>query len=524
MPLHNLSIHAMKTNERALVANIVHLTATAVSVAALAMLSVATTAANAGAQRSGASSTGAPGAGSYVTAQLPAPQPISNAEYAQRRDAFSAKLPNGVILVIGGREASESYVPFSQSPDFRYLTGVKEPSASLVGVKTAGKVQWTIFVQPKDPAREVWDGQLVGTEAALKTWGIAGRASLQLEGFLDSLFATTDTLSLIVDGGSRATRSSGEQFIDAITQRHAKLVVKNASSEVAKLRAFKSSAELALIKRSTEITVEAHAAAARTLRANSNEYETDAVISYTFRKNGAERASFPNIVGSGPNSTTLHYRDNNRVMLAGEMVVVDIGALYEGYSADMTRSYPVTGTYTPEQRAIYQLVRDAQAAAERQAKVGGRAANMSDSASATLAAGLAKLGLIDSAKATYDCSSDGRRKCSQLSLYYMHGLGHGIGLQVHDPDRYYFEGVLGEGSVFTIEPGIYVRENLLEILPSTDNNKKLIERIRAAHSKYNRIGVRIEDDFLVTKEGLVWLTKSPREINEIEALMKGVRQ
>jgi Xaa-Pro aminopeptidase len=199
-------------------------------------------------------------------------------------------------------------------------------------------------------------------------------------------------------------------------------------------------------------------------------------------------------------------------------VVIDIGASYRGYAADVTRTYPVSGTFTPDQRAIYQIVRDAQSAAERQATVGAQAQLMSDSSTAVLAAGLAKLGLIESANATYDCGRNGQ--CPQYSLYYMHGLGHGIGLDVHDPDQYYFTGKIAVGSAFTIEPGIYVRANVLETLSDTPKNRALSAKLRSAVDRFANIGVRIEDDYIVTGKGVEWISRAPREIAEVEALMK----
>jgi Xaa-Pro aminopeptidase len=200
---------------------------------------------------------------------------------------------------------------------------------------------------------------------------------------------------------------------------------------------------------------------------------------------------------------------------------MDIGASYRGYSADVTRTIPVNGTFTADQRAIYQLVRDAQAAAERQARPGARAQTMVDSSSLVVARGLARLGLIERADATYDCEEGGQRgECPQASLFYMHGLGHGIGLDVHDPEQYYFTGTIAEGSAFTIEPGVYVRENLLDILPATPRNRALIERIRPAVERYRNIGVRIEDDYIVTAQGVEWISRAPREIDEIEAAMR----
>ena len=259
----------------------------------------------------------------------------------------------------------------------------------------------------------------------------------------------------------------------------------------------------------------------RAIEPGMNEFEIQSLIEYTFRRNGADRPSFASIVGSGPNSTTLHYNADDRFMNAGEVVVMDVGASYRGYAADVTRTVPISGTFTPDQRAIYQIVRDAQAAAEREAKPGARASVMSDSASATIAAGLARLGLIESATATYDCGSAQQpQQCPQLELYYMHGLGHGIGREVHDPEQFYFTGTIAAGSAFTIEPGVYVRENLLEILPKTARNDALIARIRPAVEKFRNIGVRIEDDYIVTPQGVEWISRAPREAAEVEALMR----
>src|SRR5439155_20707794 len=174
-----------------------------------------------------------------------------------------------------------------------------------------------------------------------------------------------------------------------------------------------------------------------------------------------------------------HYNADNRSIEPGDVVVMDIGASYRGYAADVTRTVPANGTYSPDQRQIYQIVRDAQAAAERQAKPKGPAAAMDDSATAVLAAGLGRLGLIESPTATFGFVSGGvTREMAQYRMYYMHGLGHGIGLEVHDPDQFYFPpGVIAEGSAFTIEPGIYVRGNLLETLANTPRNRAMIAKI-----------------------------------------------
>jgi Xaa-Pro aminopeptidase len=217
----------------------------------------------------------------------------------------------------------------------------------------------------------------------------------------------------------------------------------------------------------------------------------------------------------------LHYNIDNRVMRSGELVVMDVGASYHGYAGDVTRTVPVDGHYTEAQRAVYGIVRDAQAAAERQATLGAPARRMSDSATAVLAAGLARLGLIEADTATYECGSD--RRCAQWSLYYMHLLGHGIGLEVHDPEQFYFTGRIEAGSAFTIEPGLYVRQQLGAIVPDTPRNRAMLAKIGPAIARYANIGVRIEDDYIATSAGVRRISNAPREVDEIEAMMRRFR-
>lgn len=460
-----------------------------------------------------------------VASSLGAQPSIPDAEYIERRAKLAAKLPDGVLLALGADEPRVDYIAFFQIPVFRYLTGITEPGAALLMVVKDGRdAGSTLYVQRRDPSREVWSGRRMGPEGAAARYGTPARPHDQLDATLDSLIAAGHALQVVGDVGVNSTRATEhDQYVSRTRARNNGIEVTTATGKVAELRAYKSDAELAMIRRATELTVEAHGEVARAVEAGKHEYVVQATAEYVFRRGGAERPSFATIVGSGPNSTVLHYNANDRQMQSGEMVVVDIGASFGGYSADMTRSYPVNGKFSEAQREIYQVVRDAQAAAEREAVAGAQARLMSSAASLSLSQGLAKLGLIDSVGATYDCDAEGKRQCPQLSLFYLHGLGHGIGLEVHDPDRYYYEQKLGVGSVFTIEPGVYVRENLLEVLPASPRNAALAERIRAKISRYANIGVRIEDDYLVTERGLEWLTRSPREIPEIEAAMARVR-
>jgi Xaa-Pro aminopeptidase len=266
------------------------------------------------------------------------------------------------------------------------------------------------------------------------------------------------------------------------------------------------------------ISVAAQREAMRYIEPGMNEFEVQALIEYTFRRNGADRPSFSTIVGSGPNSTTLHYNADDRFIEANDVIVMDIGASYRGYAADVTRTVPSSGTFSPAQREIYLAVRAAQKAGEEAAKVNGPAGALSAAANASLDSSLTRLGLIEGVGATYDC---GERQCTQRSLYYMHGLGHGIGLDVHDPGAATGGNApLVPGSAFTIEPGIYVRGNLLDIIPNTPKNQAMIAKIRPAVQKYANIGVRIEDDYIVTPSSVEWISRAPRELNEVEAIMK----
>jgi len=449
-----------------------------------------------------------------ATAQIPAD------EYAERRQALATEVGRGAIVAFGEPEPRHDYLEFVQGSRFQYLTGYRESNAVLITVAGSGAPASILFVYPRDPATEVWSGKRFGPHGATKATGIPARLLDELPAVLDSIAATGLPVMLVSD-------AAGDDDANPDRARLAKLLgaragaIRDLGTSVDRLRGHKSAAELALIRKAVDITVVAHREAMRLIQAGMNEFEVEALIEYTFRRNGADRPAFASIVGSGPNATTLHYNANDRFMRAGEVVVMDIGASYRGYAADVTRTVPVSGTFTPEQRAIYQIVRDAQSAAEREAKVGADAMLMTRAAVQALASGLARLELIESPTATYDCSDRGESaECPQLQLFYMHGLGHGIGLDVHDPEQFYYTERIEEGSAFTIEPGIYVREHVLETLSDTRRNREVAAKLRAAVTRYANIGIRIEDDYVVTADGVEWISRAPREIDEVEAAMR----
>ncbi len=453
---------------------------------------------------------------------------IPHSEYAARRAALAKAVGNGTVVAIGSEEPDEDYIAFNQNSRFVYLTGFREPEAALVFDVKDGKIvgKEKLFVQPSDPSREVWTGERLGLPGVERTLGLEARPSATFLKVLDSLLSRDSVTTIHVIGNynpGTAILSREDQQIAGLLKRHPRATARSANAAVNQLRRVKSPAELDLIRKAVAITVDAQRDAMRYIEPGQNEFETQALIEYTFRRNGADRPSFSTIIGSGPNSTTLHYNADDRYFGNNDVVVMDIGASYRGYAADVTRTVPVSGTFSPDQRAVYQAVRDVQAAGERQAKLNVAGRLMADSANVAMNAALAKLGLIEAPGATYDCDESGSRQCQQTFLYYMHGLGHGIGLEVHDPGAAgggFGGAILVPGSAFTIEPGIYVRQNLLEIIPKTARNRAMIEHIRPAAERYRNIGVRIEDDYLMTENGLEWISRAPREIDEIEALMR----
>jgi Xaa-Pro aminopeptidase len=463
----------------------------------------------------------------------PPPAPISDADYVARRDSLLAHIDSGIVVAPGAREPVEHFPPFRQHPSFRYLTGFLEPDATLVLVKRGGMVNGTMFIEPPAPRAEFYTGQRIRYDELGHRLGMVARSKDDVNLVLDSLAATHLPYYFVSDAEAvEFVTNDSLTFGRALARRlgasHPGIDIRDATPIVEKLRAKKSAAEIALIKYAADISGLAHRAVLDALAPNMNEYEIQALMEYTMRRNGADRPSYSSIVGSGPNSTTLHYDRDNRLMHAGEVLVMDVAAEYQGYAADITRTLPVSGTFTPDQRVVYQIVRDAQSAGERQVKPGVPAKQEVDSIFAVVGAGLARLGLVDSLHAMIDAPAGfcrGGTACPQVSLFFPHGPGHGLGLDVHDPAQWYTApNEFGVGDVFTIEPGIYIRPGILDILPDTPRNRAYMDRVRPLLERYANIGVRIEDNYVVTPTGVERLTTNPRETDEIEKMMKGKKR
>jgi Xaa-Pro aminopeptidase len=460
----------------------------------------------------------------------PADAQIARNDYAARRSALVARVDSGVVIAFGGVE-SVNYWPFFQLPSFYYLTGLDETDAALVLVKRNDSLRTTMFVPSRNPMQERWIGARIKAADMKAKIGIDGRDIVELTPAIDSLAGTGLPFYVISDvqAAENTTKDSltrGSRFVSRLRTSNPWLVMRSLDTAVTRLRAKKTAGEIALLRKAAQISVKGHLEAMKATTPGCGENEIQALLEGTFRRLGGNRTGYGSIVGSGPNATVLHYEKNNRVMQDGELLLIDAAGAFDNYSADITRTMPVSGKFTPAQRDIYQIVLDAQGAFVRQIKPGSSLLASSDSGKAVVAQGLLRLGLIESAGATFEppkgmpCPPSG---CSQLSLYALHGYGgHGIGLEVHDPAQYYQPAHNFEpGDVFTVEPGLYFSPDLLASLPDTPANRKMLVKIRPAFEKYKGIGVRIEDDYALTQSGLEWLsTGAPREIADVEALMR----
>ncbi len=459
-----------------------------------------------------------------AAAELPMP------EFQARRDSLAALVGNGVVLAFGGRALVHDFHMFYQLPSFRYLTNLNEPDAAFLMVVREGKGASTLFLTELDARTAFYYGKRTDSLTSISEFGVAGRSFAALNPTIDSLaklglpfyhipdVETTDFARL-------DTLTRGQETVKRLASSFPTLEIRNAMPLVLRLRARKSSAEMALLRKAAEISAEGHRAAM--LYPNPmHEYELRATLEYEFTKRGAERPAYGSIVGAGVNGTTLHYMKDSDPARPGDVVVMDAGAEFRGYAADITRTIPVSGRFTAEQRELYQIVRDAQDIAERMSQPGMSVRAAADSSVAVRTRGLAKLGLIESETAMFDPPWNVNcervpAQCRQSNLWTIHGITHGLGLAVHDPMQGTGASATFQvGDAFTIEPGIYISTRALDVLPDTPRNRAFIAKVRSTVLRYQHTGIRIEDDYIITDKGLERISHTvPREIDEIEALM-----
>ncbi len=401
----------------------------------------------------------------------------------------------GSVMVLRSRGSFGRFHNDAQDGNFFYLTGIDEPGAFLVlqntqGTRTPARSAGTedpedgksiLFISPRDEGRADWDALPLGVEGARARGFPEVRPADGFRAFLDGLLLSgLEILYLDTDRSRTVTDpfTADEQILRQAREKGASFQLRSPAEILSSMGRTRDPFEIGLIREAVDITAEAQLAAMKSLEPGLFEYQLQAVAEYVFALNGARRVAFQSIIGSGLNSCILHWMLNTKRMEEGEVVVVDIGALVDFYSADITRTYPVRGTFTPRQREVYEIVLAANEAAIAMVAPGVSFDDISQRAADIIGEGLVRLGLIGDK--------------SEYPRYYFHGLGHAIGLQVGRPSGL---GTLEPGMVLTIEPGIYIREEGL--------------------------GVRIEDDVLVTEDGHEVLSRRvPKAVDEIERLMR----
>ena len=455
-------------------------------------------------------------------------------DLSARRTRLMERLgPDAMVVLFSAPERNYSLdvdYEYRQDSNFYYLTGLVQQNSVLVLMPGNTSRREILFVSERNAEREHWNGRLLSRTEAAELTGIKtvlGRS--QFEPFVgamlsrrgsgeinepeaaalfDALGAGRGRVGLVLQAGGPADPLSPVQdFARRIRDRYVGFQAVDVTQALTELRMIKTPYERKVLVKSLEVSSDAQMAGMRAARPGGWEYEVEAAIEAVHRSRGAVSWSYPSIVASGPNATILHYSENNRQMQAGELLLVDAAANYEYMSGDITRTYPISGRFSPVQRDIYALVLQAQDEAMKVARAGTPLNQVHDKTVEVIKAGLLKLGLIT------DASGD------QYRMWYTHGANHYIGIDVHDVGER--TRPLQPGMAFVIEPGIYIRQSALDSLPMTPENRALVDKIQPAVKKYLDVGVRIEDAFLLEENGLRRLTSSaPRTIEEIETFMR----
>jgi Xaa-Pro aminopeptidase len=432
---------------------------------------------------------------------------LPRSAYAARRAAILDRLPPGGAMLLPTNperlRAGDSHFPFRPGSDFYYATGFPEPEAWALLKKDGVDAGFTLLVLPKDPEREVWTGIRFGTEGSKEQFGADHAAGVDsLEPELTRLLEDVGTLYFAF-GRHPEVEPTLQRVLNALRlgrkARKGPTALVDSGEILTPLRLHKSPDELALMRHGAAITDEAHREAMRQARPGMHEYEIQALIEYTFRRRGAWGWAYPSIVGGGANACVLHYVQNDGRFGETDLMLIDAGAEVDGYATDVTRTSPVSGRFTGPQRDLYQLVLSVQEAAVASTRPGHTIDAMHDDVVRGLTTGLIDLGLLSG-------GVDEAIESGAFKRYYMHRTSHWLGLDVHDVGRYLLDDGAGlplaPGMVLTVEPGLYVA-------PGDEQ----------APEAFRGIGIRIEDDVLVTDDGFENLTAAiPKTIEEIEGL------
>jgi Xaa-Pro aminopeptidase len=411
-----------------------------------------------------------------------------------------------VAIIPAAREATrtnDTQYRYRQDSDFLYLTGFEEPE-SIAIIAPDREKKYTLFVRPRDPEREIWDGKRFGVEGAKSEFGAdeahpIAEFEAKLTEILDGANVLYYRLGTLPELDNKIIREIARMRALNRKPIHPPRTIVDPATIVHELRVIKSPEEIEIMQRAADIAAEAHVEAMKSVRAGMKEYEVEALLEHFFRRHGASGPAYTSIVGAGANATVLHYISNNGELRDGDLLLIDAGAEYRGYASDITRTFPINGRFTKPQREIYQLVLDTQMACVEMVRPGTTHDELKSKSIELLTEGMVRLGLLKG-------KPEELIKEKKHEQFYMHGLGHMLGIDVHDVGLYYFDKesrALEPGVVMTVEPGIYISPDTKDI-----------------PEQYLGIGVRIEDDVLCTNNGPRVLTsKVPKQVNEIESLM-----
>ncbi len=452
--------------------------------------------------------------------------PLNPTFHQERREALLAQLPEKTaVVLVGGKELrrnNDVHFPFRQQTNFYYLTGFEEPNAVAILQNTPGQPRLTMFVPPKDPAAETWTGRRAGPEGARNLYGADAAFPIdELEAKLPGLLQGAENLELLAAEStipdSKSKRPMSHTSLDIfrlLKQLQPNPTIGDAAPRVDELRVIKTPHEIALLKRACQITAKAHTkamkaqgqAARKNPTAAVNEGEIQARVESHFRKRGALRAGYPSIAGAGVNACILHYTTNNDPATPGDLILVDAGAEYGYYTGDITRTWPISGTFTPEQKALYNLVLKAEEAGIQAVQPGATLSSIHQQVVRILSEGLVDLGLLPG-------PVEARIQDKTYTRYFMHGTSHFLGMDVHDTSGANLSREDGKqrplepGMVLTIEPGLYI--------------DPAVAQEYQVDPKWWGLGIRIEDNVLVTPTGRENLTrKAPKTVEAIERLMQ----
>lgn len=420
-------------------------------------------------------------------------QKMPLAEFQARRERVLAQMAENSAWVIftesEKRRNRDCDYLFRPDSDFWYLTGFAEPQAALLLLKKQGVGRSVLFLRERDPLKETWNGRRLGTEKAPDTLAVDEAYDIEQ---IDAVLAEK-----LQDLSACYYAEGGQPWGDVVMKQATSMSFQDWRPILAEMRLIKSELEVALIQQACQISAFGHLRAMKQTRPNRYEWEIEGEIQYEYSRFGARFPAYNHIVAGGENACILHYNENNAVLKAGELLLIDSGAEFDYYAGDITRTIPISGRFNEAQRDIYQLVLDAQKAAIKLLTPNSSIKQANDKVVAILVEGLVKLGILQGSVHELIAQNAHKR-------FYMHGLGHWLGLDVHDVGDYGEERdrKLEIGMVLTVEPGLYL--GVAEDIPE----------------KYRGIGVRIEDNVLITEYGNKILTgAAPKEIEDIEAIM-----